>query len=371
MKKFTTIIVILSFGIFLNAQNNLGKTDDLGRLAISTYIPDQISGITPEAKNYLETKLNQIVMQNGLGDAGWKSRFIISANVIVLTKDITPTAPPMHAVTLEIHMYIGDGVEGTQFANHTLSIKGVGSNETKAYTEALKNIRPRDGQYKNFIERGKQKIIEYYNSQCDFILKEALSLAEQKQYEYAIYKLLSIPDVCKECYFTAMDQATDIYKLKIANDCQKIVSESKALLAKKHYDDASAMLARISTDYPCFRDAADLQKDILNKQCNDNLARAQAAWTDRNSKLAATYLAIIPADAPCAEDAYILSEEISQQLESNEKRDWDLAYEMYKNEMLYMQNQAYDLELKRIDALKEIGAAFAKSQSEYVYKSIW
>ena len=68
-------------------------------------------------------------------------------------------------------------MEGIKFASFSATVKGVGENETKAYMSALKNLKTNDPNYQDFIEKAKNKIVEYYNSKCDFIIKEAKALA--------------------------------------------------------------------------------------------------------------------------------------------------------------------------------------------------
>ena len=60
-------------------------------------------------------------------------------------------------------------MEGTIFATEAITIKSIGDNETKAYIDALKKIKTSDKSILAFVEKGKSKIIEYYNSKCDFI----------------------------------------------------------------------------------------------------------------------------------------------------------------------------------------------------------
>ena len=85
----------------------------------------------------------------------------------------------MHSYTLAVTFYIGDGIDGLKYASYTSTVKGVGENTNKAYASALKNIKANDPNFSTFIQKGKTKIIEYYNSRCDFILKEANTLAAQ------------------------------------------------------------------------------------------------------------------------------------------------------------------------------------------------
>lgn len=266
MKQIIVIIFFLVASISLFSQNKQGKLEDIGRLSLAVFVPNQIEGLTDAAHANLENKLNQIVSSNGLGGSILNQRFVMSANVAVVTKDITSSAPPMQAYTLEVTLYIGDGYDGTVFSNTTLNLKGVGETETKAYMAALKNIKSTDARYKDFIEKGKNKIIEYYNTKCDFIIKEAETLAGQNEFDAAISHLLSVPDVCKDCYFKAMDAAKPIYKQKIDRECKLLLQEAQAVwTASQSYEaaaQAGSLLASIDPDASCFKEAQALFKKI-------------------------------------------------------------------------------------------------------------
>ena len=51
--------------------------------------------------------------------------------VHIMSQDITPTAPPMHAYNLSVTMYIADNITKTIFTSANLDLKGVGKNPTK------------------------------------------------------------------------------------------------------------------------------------------------------------------------------------------------------------------------------------------------
>src|ERR1043165_3436545 len=136
MKKINSVFTIVAFvALYFGtmAQNTAGKSDDMGRVTLAVYVPQQVDKMGDGARNMLTNKLNQIVSANGIGGSAANQRFIITANIVTVSKDITPTAPPMTALNLDITLYIGDGIDGTKFASKTVSVKGVGTNETKAY----------------------------------------------------------------------------------------------------------------------------------------------------------------------------------------------------------------------------------------------
>jgi len=247
MKKIflllASFLMVCSIG---RAQNSQGKTDDMGRVAIAAFVPDQADGIPASAQQLLLGKMQQIAIQNGMGGSGSNPRFFMVPMVNVLTKDITPTAPPMHALTLDVVFYIVDASTQTIFSQTSISVKAVGATEDKAYIAGLKNLNVKAGQFKGFVETGKTKIIEYYNSQCDVIMKGANALAGQKKYEEALFNLLSVPDVCRECFDKCMDLSVDIYKQYANYKCTEYMAGAKASWAAMNTDKAAEFLGKIT-----------------------------------------------------------------------------------------------------------------------------
>ena len=269
MKNITILTIFFLLNIVSFAQNNRGKSDDAGRIALASVVSEQIEGLTPSAKSSLQNKLNQIATKNGMGGSSLNNRFIITANVVVLTKDITATAPPMQAYTLEVTLYIGDGIEGTLFSSTSVTLKGVGETETKAYMAALKNLKVADPKYQSFIEQGKNKIIEYYNSKCDFMLKEAEMLTGQNEFDAAISKLVGIPEVCKECHDKALTAVQPIYQKKIDRDCKIKLQEAQGIWNAgqdmSSAENTGAILSTIEPDAACFSEVQALNKKIADK----------------------------------------------------------------------------------------------------------
>lgn len=280
MKKFLLLVLVLFIFINGHAQNELDKSDDASRIAISPYIPDQIENFPEIARNVLATKLGQIVTESGLGGDMQNQRFIITANIAVLTKDITPTAPPMTALTIAVTLFIGDGVAGTKFSSTSLTVKGVGTNETKAYIIALKNISPTNPAIQNFVTTGKKRIIEYFNSNCDFIIKDGEALGKQNRYAEAIEKLDVVPNVCKDCYDLAKKQIMSLYQKKIDQDCDKLMQQAQgiwnATQDQNAAREASDVLKQIDPGSKCFKEAnsmIDMFYTEIKKRVQDLDAR--------------------------------------------------------------------------------------------------
>jgi hypothetical protein len=245
-----------------------------------------------------------------MGGSQANPRFIITANVNEGTKDIVAGPPQMIAQNIEVTFFIGDAVTNTIFSNATLSLKGVGTNENKAFIEAFKTINPKNKVLVEFLNEGKSKIINYYSTNCDFLLKDAQTLAMQEKYDDAIYNLSLVPQVCEICFNKTAELIATIYQRKIDADC------------------------------------------------NTKLSQARIAWAGKqnisNAENALTILMDINPNAVCYNEAMLLTKEINNKLLADEKAQFELALKKY--------NDKINLEKKRIKAYKEIAIEYAKSQ---------
>ncbi len=316
MKK---IISILLLAIVTSTGFAQTKVDDFGRIVLNAYLPDNIA-LPAEAKNMLMTKLNQITTMNGIGGSQANPRFIITAAVNIGTKDIIAGPPQMIAQNIDITLFVGDAINNTVYANVSLSIKGVGTNENKAFIEAIKTINPQNKDILLFLEDGKKKVLNYYSTQCDFIIKDALTLSKQEKYDEAIYQLAIVPNVCKECYFKCLDTIVHIYQQKIDTDCKAKLSKAKTMWAG--------------------------QQNISNAENVLNI------------------LSDINYNAACFSDVNLLTKEINNKLMADEKARLELALKKY--------NDKIDLEKKQIDAYKEVAVEYAKNQPKTItYNNIY
>lgn len=309
-------IYILATAVTLIAANAKAQTDNgsTGNVSMSAYVSDQIENFPPAAQQVLSNKLTQIITQNGVTNGPLGSRFIVTPNISVMSKDITPTAPPMTALNLDITFFVGDGIEGRKFASKTVSVKGVGTNETKAYIEAIKMIKPADPALASLIAEGKKKIIEYYTANCDVVIKNAQAAASGGNYEEAISQLSGVPEAAKACYDKSMAAAAPMYK------------------------------------------------KLIDQQCNVKLTEARAAWNaDQNSggaSNAGALLASINPEAACYKDAVALNNEISKRMQELGNKEWD--YKMKE------QQGNIDLAKSRIEAYRDINVAYHNSKRNVV-----
>ena len=400
------LFLLLFITATVTAQNTRGKANDAGRIVLNTFIED-LEGVPAGALKMLKTKITQMASKNGMGGSESFPRFVMSADIDILTQDITPTAPPKTALTLGVTLYIGDGIEGTVFATEYIELKGIGNNETKAYIQSFRALSPRNKKFNEFIETGKKKIIEYYNSRCDFILKEANTLADQKDFDKSITKLIEVPEVCKDCYDKAMDLSSTIFKRKMENECQENMSKSNSLIAQDKWEEAANPIAGYTPDMACYPDVKSLFTKIGDHKCSVSLGKAKGAWAKRDSKSSASALSEISFDSSCYQEGMKLFKSISSALDAKSKQEWDLKYEKYNRDQTIkevvaetnrldansqrginelnsetqrkinsldaesrrkVQEEMVNVEKRRIEAFRQIGVAAAENQPRIKYK---
>ena len=345
MKKIIVILFLIFSATNSNAQV---KLDDFGRVVLNTYLPDNIA-IPAEAKNLLLTKLNQITSNNGMSGSQANPRFVITVNVNLGTKDIIPGPPQMIAQNIDITFFVGDAITNTIFSNTTLSLKGVGTNENKAFIDALKTINPKNKEVLAFLEEGKTKIINYYSTNCDFIIKDAQTLVKQQKYDEAIYQLALVPEVCQKCYFECLDTLSSIYQEKIDADCKVKFNQAKAVWVSSQNQNGAEKVGEIlNTINPlasCQSDISTYYKMIDAKLKSDEKARWQFKLKQYNDRIAAK------------KDQVRIAEEKGNRDDN------------YRN---IQSTRNFELDKMRINSYREVAVEIAKNQPKSVtYSNIF
>ena len=298
MKKLSSIFVAVLMSATLFAANTQ-------YLPISVLVDGSSENFPQGAKAMVENKLTQLLTRNGIAGMDYVGQFILTATTTPLDKDVIPGPPMKIAEKMELNLFIADAYTKTIFSTTSVTVKGIGENENKCYLNAISHMPLQSPQIAQFVEEGKNKIIEYYNHEAPQMIKKAQFLAKQKNFDEALYLVSLIPQQCD------------------------------------HYDAALAAGMEIYQQY-------------LNNECNVNLAAARQAWAaEQNSAgayAAGEYLANILPDAACYDEAMALHAEIKSKVLD----DWKFEMKKYQD--------GVDLEKQRIDAMRQVGVAYGSHQ---------
>lgn len=276
--------IILTLLCCIISLHAFSQDDMYGRVAVYAQLPDNIN-IPNEAKVQLESKLEQIILQYGLANNGLGGRFVLTAKINVISRDVTPTTPVKISQKLEVVFMVGDVVENKIFESATLIVSGIGLSETKSLVHAFNQIKIGNPNLKRLMESARLKIVDYYCNNCDYMITRANTLVQQQNYDQAMALLLSVPDVCYDCFCKCQNKVVEIYGTKIDHEGRVFLQKARnAWLVRKNYDNAEKALLYLSNVNPyasCAKEANSLVYEI-DSHLRDVEAQAveerKAAW---------------------------------------------------------------------------------------------
>lgn len=264
MKK---ILLTLALLCALSVQPQV-CLDDIGRITIHAYVPEN-EELPYEAHKLLTTKLSQIITSNGIADNDNFVRFVLTAKVNVISKDIVAGPPQRISQKLDITLMLGDIEEDKVYSQLPISVVGVGQSYEKSFISAFKNINPRNTAITAFLQEGKEKVLCYYQTHCEDLIANAKKHASMHNYEYALMLLTSIPDVCTDCFDEAARIAEPIYMNMIEARGAEFLNQAQAVWAKnptkEGAKEATRLLSQINFAASCMPGATALMNEITDK----------------------------------------------------------------------------------------------------------
>lgn len=306
------------------AQNDFSASDDAARISLTPYIAENLH-FNAEVSGQLKNKINRMLTENGL--AGIQNgRFILTANIDVLSEDIVTTTSTFYQYELRVNFYVGDGIEGNLFASSSQKVKGLGETKADAYIKALKNVKPGNAAFKTMMEQGKQRILEYYNAKCGLIIQEAKTYAARQEYDEAIFRFMSVPEVCADCYAKCMEEAQAVFQVRIDKEGEALYARAAALWGSSQNADGG------------------MQAGLVLAEINPS------------SRVYEKGVALL---ATIAERVRELDEREYNRLKELEDREWDLKVKE--------QQDAVELKKANIQAMRDIGVAYGNNQQPTTY----
>lgn len=312
MKKILTLLYILNFAI-LSAQNN---TNDLNSISLSVILPDNTEYLSRKSISKIESKIQHIVTKNGISGSGYTNEFLIYPKLEIFDESVIEGMRNLVVIEVEFNLFIQQYSTKKIFSSYSKSIQGSGYNKEKAIANAISKIPTTNNKIKEFILEGKEKILTYYNDNCNQILDDSNFLMKTQKFDHAIALLSSVPREAKSCYASVQDKSIEAY-----NAYQK-------------------------------------------QTCETNILKAKTEISKNNFSSALRFLSYVDVSSPCLKKAELLINEVSTKVDQEEKRDWDLMLKKY--------NDRQNMEKYRLDTMKEIAKAYYKSKPTTItYKSLF
>lgn len=302
MKNYLTIIAVLC--VFYNSVAQ--SSSDVGKIALSVVMPENVDGLDYSQLSKMETKIMQIISATGLAASGYNNNFVIYPKFAIYETNVVEGGMQnITVVTCEMSLFIRQVDNNIVFSTISKSLKGSGNNKTTAITNAISKVATNDPQFKIFIETGKGKIVQYYESKCQDIITKSESLVKMQDYEQALGLLMTVPQEVS-CYSGVQEKSIEAYKAYQTQKCKVQLQDAKTQLASNNYNSALNVLSQIDPSTPCFK------------------------------------------------ESQILLNNAAAKVDSEEKKQWDLKVKIYNDEVT--------LGRQRINAVKDIAVAYYKSK---------
>lgn len=301
-KAIIPMLIAMLAPIFANAQD----------CDIDISIANITKGeVVPQAVNQrLEAKLSTALARLGIVAADYDAQFFIVGRFDDAYNDITSGPSQKVAVKTTLTLSIGDAINQKVFATESFDLKGVGSTDEQAYTKALNSISSSNQNLLNFIQQGKERIIEYYDANYGIFLTKARNAMAARNYDEALYYSTSIPSCCVG------------------------------------YREACNLTSQIYTDN-------------MNYIAQNLLAQARAAWAESPDAEGARKAYIFLSQIDPSSSSYAAAQSLGKEISQRTKQQWD-----FENVQKY--NDAVALEKQRIEAAKQVAVAWAKSRPKVV-----
>lgn len=265
MKRF----LLISLLSYLLGGMACAQDCDIHLMAIEAN-PD---GEMPEAAGeYLFNRLCTAVTGDGISATGQYAQFFIAAKALPLYEQAVTGAPVKTALTLSLNLYIGDYWGEKVFDRMSLEIRGVGESRERAYLNAFRSLNKNNQQVANFLEKGKQRIIAYYDAEYNNIIREAQRESALRNYERALFLLGAVP-VCCNGYDAVADELVKTYHEYIDYNCDRLLMQARNAWAvhpdQRGAAEAARILNQLEPDAACYGDAMDLYREIKDKMKDD------------------------------------------------------------------------------------------------------
>lgn len=271
------VLFLLGGGLNVFAQQMLDSEVMIG---VTPALPAKMD-IPEQAQKVLLQKLRQVSTQNGFGS--FSGDFVLTANPLLINKSVAEIIPPQTLIELEISIYLLNIQEQIIVDEIAISGKGLNSNETRAFIQAIQVVNPRSPAVRTFMKGCREKITAYYTTRVPALLAKAQSLAEREQYQEALAVLSSVPESVDE-YSAVAEQMVAIYLKEIDKKASGILQGVKAALATKDYEKALELLLQIDPSSTYFKEASTLIDSVkanIDAQEKTELEERQRALDDR------------------------------------------------------------------------------------------
>lgn len=263
----------------------------VGQVKLSIMLPE---GLPENSKNILHNKMVAMTSVNGVGSVDASPILCIIPTFAEMNHDITATVPAKHKIKYDFNVWVANLETGEVFASAQQELLGIGDSEELALGNAMSAISPNDNKWQEMLKTAQNRIIEFYNTNGDRLIKEAQGYIGVNDYSKAMLILNNIPMACGEVYDRALEVKNNALDQYFQNDAEYLISKMKAYLALPRDDengfsyDFVAVYAMVPPNSKAKAEADALYVEYvksLDETAKKNMEKQQREWEAEQKRL--------------------------------------------------------------------------------------
>lgn len=269
MKKII-VVLLLIWGSTINAQNV-----DLNQIKLAVITPDMLlEDLTANHVSKIQTKIQRMVSNYGMSGTDYINDFVIYPKFEIYSHDVIPGSfGDLHSIEAELTLLVVDAkTKSLLAAGFPIELKGESRDSRKdAITKSISRIKTKGDAIDKFMNTIKDKIISYYQSNCNRVYKEADVMLKNGLIADAINVLLTVPSgLSGDCYDKIQTKLLEAYIMYNNYKCKTVIAEAQAAIEKQEIDYAKGLLEQIGQSSSCFSVAQNLLKRINASNKKEN-----------------------------------------------------------------------------------------------------
>lgn len=184
------------FILFFWGIASLTQAQDDSGIMLMVAPMEQGENVPQNVDNKLQNRLLTAVNAAGMVAGKEYGQFFISGRFAHCYTETLPGPPVQTVVHTTLVLYIGDVRNKEVYASESFELRGVGRSEERALLNALSLIKAGNKAFVSFVERGKEKIIAYFDKNYNHYLDSAKYADSQGEKAKAFYYATLIPSGC-------------------------------------------------------------------------------------------------------------------------------------------------------------------------------
>ncbi|MGV1012466.1 MAG: hypothetical protein ACOYBS_08460 [Flavobacterium sp.] len=270
MKNIIYLIVLFSV---LNVYSQ--NFNDIGKISLSIVMPENLEDLDESNLSNLETKILEIVNKTGLSGTGYNNNFVIYPKFTIYNSKISKGMQNITFIDCELSLFIKQVDNNMVFSSISKKLNGNGLSKQEAISNSIDSLDSTEDAFSKFIEKGKTRIIQYYESRCADLIVQADGMAKRQSYEEALALLLSIPSEVS-CFSKVQSKTIEIYKNYQSYRCGGLLQQAQSDAAQNDFSSSLSSLSQIDPSSKCGPEAKALMGKIEGKIDAANRQQFQA-----------------------------------------------------------------------------------------------